>query len=107
QRLYIFQSPMAALTHPTAAGTRSVVMLRKVASAVILAPLAVLIVLFAVANREPIIISFDPFNPVAPAFTMQVPLFIFVLVLVLIGVVVGGVAAWLRQNRARRTARRL
>jgi uncharacterized integral membrane protein len=82
-------------------------MIRKVVSAVILAPLAILIVLFAVANREPITISFDPFNPVAPAFTMQVPLFIVVLVLLLIGVVVGGVAAWLRQSRARRIARRL
>ena len=82
-------------------------MIRKLVSAIILAPLAILIVLFAVANREPVVISFDPFNSAAPAYAMRLPLFIVVLVLLLIGVIVGGVAAWLRQSRARRTARRL
>ena len=82
-------------------------MFRKIISAVILAPLAILIVLFAVANREPIAISFDPFNSAQPAFAMRVPLFILILLLLLIGVIVGGIAAWLRQSKWRRTARRL
>ena len=82
-------------------------MIRKFVSAIILAPLAILIVLVAVANREPVTISFDPFNAVTPAYSMHVPLFIIALVLLLTGVLVGGIAAWLRQSRARRTARRL
>ena len=82
-------------------------MFRKIVSAVVLAPLAILIVLFAVANRGPITISFDPFNSVAPAHAMHVPLFILILLLLLIGVIVGGMAAWLRQSKWRRTARRL
>ena len=39
-------------------------MLRKIVLAVILIPLAVLIVALAVANREIVTISFDPFNRV-------------------------------------------
>jgi len=82
-------------------------MIRKFVSAIILAPLAILIVLVAVANREPVTISFDPFNAATPAYSIHVPLFIIALVLLLTGVLVGGIAAWLRQSRARRTARRL
>jgi uncharacterized integral membrane protein len=82
-------------------------MIRKILSAIILTPLAILIVLFAVANRESITISFDPFNAAAPAYTMRAPLFTVILLLLIAGVIVGGVAAWLRQSKWRRTARRL
>jgi uncharacterized integral membrane protein len=76
-------------------------------SAIVLTPLAILIVLFAVANREPVTISFDPFNAAAPAYTMRVPLFTVFLLLLIAGVIIGGIAAWLRQRKWRRTARRL
>jgi uncharacterized integral membrane protein len=82
-------------------------MARKIVSAVILIPLALLIVALAVANREIVGLSFDPFNPAAPAFALRLPLFILLFVLLIVGVIVGGIAAWLRQAKWRRTARRL
>ena len=80
-------------------------MLRKIVLAVILIPLAVLIVALAVANREIVTISFDPFNAAEPALLLRAPLFVLVFVLVIAGVVIGGVASWLRQSRWRRAAR--
>jgi uncharacterized integral membrane protein len=80
-------------------------MIRKAVTALVLVPLAIACVAFAVANRQIISITFDPFDPANPALTLAVPLFVLVLVLVIAGVVLGGVAAWLRQSKWRRAAR--
>jgi hypothetical protein len=80
-------------------------MIRKIVLAVILIPLAVLIVALAVANREIITISFDPFSRTEPAFVLSAQLYKLVFVLVIAGVIIGGIAAWLGQSRWRRAAR--
>jgi uncharacterized integral membrane protein len=80
--------------------------MRKFLTIAVLAPLTILIVMFAVANRELITVSFDPFDTTRPAFALKMPLFALVFVLVGLGVVVGGVAAWLRQSKWRGRARR-
>jgi uncharacterized integral membrane protein len=82
-------------------------MFRKVLAAIVLIPLAVVIVGLAVANRQVVTISFDPFNAAAPAFALKAPLFVLVFILIIVGVIIGGAAAWLRQSKWRRTARRL
>src|ERR1041385_5375286 len=80
--------------------------MRKFVSAIILIPLAIIIVMFAVANREIISVSFDPFDSAQPAFALRLPLFILIFVLVGLGVLIGGIAAWLRQHKWRARARR-
>jgi uncharacterized integral membrane protein len=82
-------------------------MIRKFGKALFLVPLAVIIILFAVANRETVVVSFDPFDAIQPAYAAHLPLFLLILVLVIIGVIIGGTAAWLRQHKWRRAARRL
>jgi uncharacterized integral membrane protein len=82
-------------------------MMRKFIAAVILIPLAILMVMFAVANRGSIPISLDPFSSSAPALTVHMPLFLLLLIVLIIGVLAGGIAAWLRQSKWRRAARRL
>lgn len=68
-------------------------------------PFALLLILFAVANRENVVIGFDPFTPEAPAFSVTLPLFAVILVAVMLGVVVGGMASWLRQGKWRKEAK--
>lgn len=82
-------------------------MFRKIVTAVIVIPLAVIIIAFAVANRQAVTVSFDPFSATAPAYAATVPLFVLIFVLVILGVIVGGVAAWFRQGKWRRLSRRL
>ncbi len=82
-------------------------MIRKILLTIVLVPLAIVIIGLAVANRQIVTISFDPFSAADPAFAMKAPLFVLVFVLVIAGVFIGGVAAWLRQARWRRNARRL
>jgi heme/copper-type cytochrome/quinol oxidase subunit 1 len=80
--------------------------MRKFIIAFILIPLAVIIVMFAVANREIITVAFDPFNSANPAYAVRMPLFILIFVLVGLGVLIGGSAAWLKQHKWRVRARR-
>jgi uncharacterized integral membrane protein len=80
-------------------------MIRNILAALILIPLAALIVLLAVANRAAVTISLDPFIAEKPAITVTQPLFVLILATLIVGVVIGGIAAWLRQGRWRRAAR--
>jgi uncharacterized integral membrane protein len=78
-------------------------MLRKVLTIVIVVPLAVL----TVANRQLVTVSFDPFSSADPAYAAKLPLFVLIFALTILGVIIGGIAAWLRQASWRRTARAL
>jgi len=73
-------------------------MFHKIATAVVVIPLAAIIIAFAVANRQWVTLSFDPFSSTSPAFAATMPLFVLI---------VGGIAAWIRQSKWRRVARRL
>jgi uncharacterized integral membrane protein len=82
-------------------------MLRKLVFWLFVVPLGIVVVLFAVANRELVTISFDPFSSTDPAASLRLPLFVLIFILVVVGVLVGGMAAWLRQGRYRRSTRLL
>src|SRR5438477_12470193 len=81
-------------------------MIRKIVSALILVPLAIVLITFAVANRQIVIVSLDPFDQAHPAVAVALPLFALILALIIGGVVLGGIAAWLKQAKWRRAARR-
>jgi uncharacterized integral membrane protein len=70
-------------------------------------PAALAIVLFAVANRQSVRVSFDPFSREAPAAFIDVPLFAVALAALALGIVLGGVAAWLAQGHHRKAERQL
>jgi uncharacterized integral membrane protein len=82
-------------------------MLRKIVAVVVLVPLVVVLVAFAVVNRHAVTISFDPFSSVSPAYAVTLPLFVAIFSALIFGVLVGGFAAWLRQGKWRRMVRRL
>jgi uncharacterized integral membrane protein len=81
-------------------------MLRKVITAAVLIPLAAIFIVFAVANRHLVTVSFDPFNANAPAVGITLPLFVLLILTAILGVAAGGIATWWRQGRWRRAARR-
>jgi uncharacterized integral membrane protein len=71
----------------------------------LLVPVAVLAIMLAIANRAPVTVVFDPFPPASSGLTFAAPLFLVVLASVILGVLLGGFGAWLRQGRHRRAAR--
>ena len=78
--------------------------MRKFFNAVVLIPLGVIVV-FAVANRHMVTVSFDPFNSSDPGLSLTLPLFVVIIAVAILGVVAGGCATWFRQRRWRRAAR--
>jgi uncharacterized integral membrane protein len=79
--------------------------MRKFLTALILIPLALILVDFAVANHHLVTVSFDPFDQADPELGVTMPLFAILIVAAILGVVVGGCATWFGQRRWRRAAR--
>ena len=79
--------------------------MRKFFTAMVLIPLGLIFVVFAVANRHLVTVSFDPFNSSNPSIAVALPLFVVIIGVAILGVVAGGSATWFRQRRWRRAAR--
>lgn len=79
-------------------------MLRRLLLILIVLPVSVGLIMLAVANRHPVSLVIDPLTGPG-GWAIEAPLFLIVFAAMIIGVVLGGVAAWLSQGRHRRAAR--
>ena len=79
--------------------------MRKFLTAVVLIPLGLIFIIFAVANRHLVTVSFDPFNSTDPSVAVTLPLFVVIIGVAILGVAAGGCATWFRQRHWRRAAR--
>jgi uncharacterized integral membrane protein len=79
--------------------------MRRFFTALVLIPLGVILIVFAVANRHLVTVSFDPFDSTDPAVSVRLPLFVLIIAVAILGVVTGGMATWFRQRHWRRAAR--
>jgi uncharacterized integral membrane protein len=82
-------------------------MIRKILKSIVMIPAAALLVALAIANRQPVTVSFDPFDPSDSDLAIAVPLYLVGFAVLIAGVILGGVAAWLKQGKWRRTGTRL
>jgi len=80
--------------------------MRKFLTALIVIPLGLLLVIFAVTNRHFVTVSFDPFMSNDPALSVTLTLFLLLILVAAVGVIAGGCAVWFGQRHWRRTARR-
>lgn len=85
-------------------------MLRRIAGWIVLVPLSAVLIVFALANRHPVLVNFNPTLAIDQGQVagdgLGVPLFLLIYAVLLIGVLLGGVAAWLSQGRQRAEKRR-
>jgi uncharacterized integral membrane protein len=79
--------------------------MRKFFTGLVLIPLGLIFIVFAVANRHLVTVSFDPFNSSNPSLGVTLPLFVVIIAVTILGVVAGGSATWFRQRHWRRAAR--
>jgi hypothetical protein len=75
-------------------------------------PVGALLLSLAVVNRHWVPVSLDPFSPIqqvcqvaSGSAAFSLPLFAFVLVALIIGAILGGLATWMSQGQWRREAR--
>jgi uncharacterized integral membrane protein len=79
--------------------------MRKFFTALLVILLGLFFIIFAVANRHLVTVSFDPFNSTTPTVAITLPLFLVLIIVAILGVIAGGTATWIRQHRCRRAAR--
>ena len=81
-------------------------MIKRLTGWLILAPLSLLLIVFALANRQLVELRFVPFSTTSPLVApLEVPMFVVIYVILLLGVILGGVATWFTQGRQRREKR--
>lgn len=82
-------------------------MIGRVVGWFVLVPLCAVLIVFALANRQPVTVNFNPFT--APSGTadpaLGVPLFLVIFGVLLVGVILGGIATWFAQGQHRRDER--
>jgi uncharacterized integral membrane protein len=82
-------------------------MVKRIAGWVVLVPLCVALIVFCLANRQLVVVNFNPFissqELTAPGF--GIPLFLVIFAVLLVGVLLGGVATWFAQAPHRRKER--
>jgi uncharacterized integral membrane protein len=80
-------------------------MLRRIVGWVVLVPLCLVMIVFALANTQPVQLYFNPFAPRVPVEGAGVPLFLVLFTVLLFGVLLGGIATWFAQGHHRRDER--
>lgn len=68
-------------------------------------PAALVLITLALANRHGVRLVLDPFRPADPVISLVLPFYAYLFAALLIGIVIGGTAAWMTQARWRRSAR--
>lgn len=72
----------------------------------ILLPFCIVLVLFALANRHMIDVRFDPLMTDPPLVgSIQIPLFLLIYAILMVGIVLGGTATWFAQGGQRQQKR--
>ncbi len=71
----------------------------------LLVPVALIVLVFAVANRQLVNVVLDPVGLVSDGMMISAPLFAIVFLTLMTGVILGGAATWFTQGSHRRLAR--
>jgi uncharacterized integral membrane protein len=68
-------------------------------------PLTVLVIAFAIANRQRVTLSFDPLSPSDPFASIDMPLWLLFFFGIFFGIFAGWLACWVAQGKHRKRAR--
>lgn len=71
----------------------------------VLLPVAIVLILLAIANRHAVTLSLDPFSGAAPEIGVTQPLFVFLFAALVLGVLIGGTGSWIAGSKHRRARR--
>ncbi|MQB35537.1 LapA family protein [Agrobacterium tumefaciens] len=80
-------------------------MSKKIINLIILLPLAVILVILCVANRQSVTLALNPFRPEDGVLSFTAPFFVFLFLAVIFGVLLGSAATWFAQGKHRKRAR--
>jgi uncharacterized integral membrane protein len=73
----------------------------KLSTLIVIVPVAVLAAIFAVLNRQEVVVALGPFAPNNQPLTFAMPLYLLVFIVLMAGVLLGGATVALNRGRAR------
>jgi uncharacterized integral membrane protein len=79
--------------------------MKKFITLLIAVPAALILVALALANRHPVRLALNPFRPDDSVLAVNAPFYAYLLLALIAGVALGGVATWFNQGHFRRDAR--
>jgi uncharacterized integral membrane protein len=79
--------------------------LKKIVTLVILVPLGILLIVLSVANRQSVTLALNPFRPEDTVLSLTAPFFLFLMLSLILGMLIGSLATWWTQGKYRRQAR--
>ncbi|WP_320201203.1 DUF1049 domain-containing protein [Agrobacterium sp. rho-13.3] len=80
-------------------------MSKKIVNLVVLVPLAIILVVLCVANRQAVTLALNPFRPDDSVLSFSAPFFVFILLSVIFGIGLGSLVTWFSQGKHRKRAR--
>ncbi len=80
-------------------------MIRKAFNVVILIPLAIILIVLSVANRQTVAMALNPFRPDDSLLRLEAPFFVFLFGALIAGMILGSLVTWFAQGKHRRRAR--
>jgi uncharacterized integral membrane protein len=80
-------------------------MIKRIVGWFVLVPLCAALIVFALANRQAVVVNLNPFSAAAEGSGTGVPLFLVIFGVLLVGVILGGIATWFAQGPHRREER--
>jgi uncharacterized membrane protein (DUF106 family) len=80
-------------------------MITRILKFVVVVPVAIILIVLSVANRHLVTLALNPFRPEDSMLALSLPLFVFLLLSLMIGVVLGSMATWFAQGKHRKRAR--
>ena len=79
--------------------------MNKLVNLLILIPIAIVLIVLSVTNRQVVTFGLDPFNIENPVLSLSLPFFMFLFMAMILGIVIGSTVTWLRQRHNRRELR--
>lgn len=78
---------------------------KKIINLLILVPLAIILVVLCVANRQSVTLALNPFRPDDAVMSFSAPFFVYIFLSLILGVFLGSLVTWFSQGKHRKRAR--
>lgn len=82
-------------------------MLKKIIWVVFFIPVAIVLILLSIANRQVVTLALNPFEPADTLLSVSAPFFMFILIALMAGMILGSVLTWFKQGKHRSRARQV
>jgi uncharacterized integral membrane protein len=79
--------------------------IKKIASLVVFVPLAIILIVLCVANRQTVTLALNPFQPQDPVLSVDGPFFVYLFLAIIFGMLIGSAVTWVAQAKYRKQAR--